>query len=415
MFSDSIANYFEGVAAKHLSAVDARPERSNQHEIGGLVKVGFKQFLGEPLRGEINRFEASLVYLSDADESPVMCKDAVTWYGATRRDPERPLEYRLYYPTNAVTSQLAEGDFFLIAKRTDGTLLLVFCPPESTVEAQLRAVFGLGAVGDSFRSGEISVSALILPVRLLLEEIGLVTREQDERGQWLELLVENFGGEFFPATTEFSALARKTLSGELDPVADPDTALMAWMDHEEFLFRIYERHIVQQRLRQGFGEDGDDVDAFIGYSLSVQNRRKSRVGHAFEGHLEHLFMFNGLKFERARGKGKVTENNSRPDFMFPDFGAYHDPEFQAERLTMLGAKTTCKDRWRQVLAEAERIEHKHLITLEPAISTAQTAEMAAANLQLVVPESIHPTYNAQQREFIQSLRDFVADIRAKSF
>lgn len=414
MFSDSIANYFEGVAAKHLSAVDARPERSNQHEIGGLVKVGFKKHLGEPPRGEINRFEADLVYLSDTDESPVMCKDIVTWYGATRRDPERPLEYRLYYPTNAVTSQLAEGDFFLIAKRTNGTLLLVFCPPDSTIEAQLRAVFGLGTVGDSFQSGEISVSALILPVRLLLEEIGLVTREEDERGQWLDLLVAKFGGSAFPPTSQFSVLARETLKDEFDPVGDPDGTLMAWMDHEEFLFRIYERHIVQRRLREGFGRDGDDVDAFIGYSLSVQNRRKSRVGHAFEGHLEHLFDVNGLRFERSRGKGKVTENNSRPDFMFPDFSSYHDREFPGERLTMLGAKTTCKDRWRQVLAEADRIERKHLITLEPAITAAQTYEMASARLQLVIPESIHPTYNIQQRGYIQRLHDFVDHVRAKS-
>jgi len=251
-------------------------------------------------------------------------------------------------------------------------------------------------------------------VRLLLEEIGLVTREEDERGQWLELLVAKFGGSSFPPTWQFSVLARDTLKGEFDPVADPDAALMAWMDHEEFLFRIYERHIVQRRLREGFGPDGDDVDAFIGYSLSVQNRRKSRVGHAFEGHLEYLFQTNGLKFERSRGKGKVTENNSRPDFIFPDFIAYHDSGFPVERLAMLGAKTTCKDRWRQVLAEADRIECKHLVTLEPAISAAQTDEMASAQLQLVIPESVHHTYSTRQRGYILRLRDFVDYVRAKA-
>jgi hypothetical protein len=30
---------------------------------------------------------------------------------------------------------------------------------------------------------------------------------------------------------------------------------------------------------------------------------------------------------------------------------------------MLGVKTTCSDRWRQVLAEADRIQLKHLLTL----------------------------------------------------
>lgn len=52
--------------------------------------------------------------------------------------------------------------------------------------------------------------------------------------------------------------------------------------------------------------------------------------------------------------------NKKPDFIFPDGVSYHNFEFQADKLTMLGAKTTCKDRWRQVLNEADRIRDKHL-------------------------------------------------------
>ncbi len=43
----------------------------------------------------------------------------------------------------------------------------------------------------------------------------------------------------------------------------------------------------------------DDVDVFIQYSLSVHNRRKSRVGFAFENHLETVFMEHGLVFEKG--------------------------------------------------------------------------------------------------------------------
>ena len=47
--------------------------------------------------------------------------------------------------------------------------------------------------------------------------------------------------------------------------------------------------MVAERLKQGFvSEDGVDVDDFIRFSLSVQNRRKSRAGHAFENHVEKL-------------------------------------------------------------------------------------------------------------------------------
>ncbi|MEC5384676.1 type II restriction endonuclease [Uliginosibacterium sp. H3] len=415
MFSDSIADYFEGVAAKHLSAVDASKKKGvhKQHEIGGLPEVGFRQYLGSPSKDEKLAYPARLVYLSDTEDAPTVCEDTLTWYDVRWKHPTRSAEYRLYYRSNAVTAMFSEGDFFLIGKRTDGSLLLVFCPPESTAEAQLRAVFGLDTVGDSFSKGVVSASSLLLPVRLLLEDLGLITAEQDEQGKWLDLLLGRFGGETFPATAAFSMLARETLKGDFDPVADPDAALMAWMDHEEFLFRIYERHIVQQRLRQGFGADGDDVDEFISYSLSVQNRRKSRVGHAFEGHLEELFATNNLLFERARGKGKVTENNAKPDFLFPGFAAYHDSTFPAQRLTMLGAKTTCKDRWRQVLAEADRVEKKHLVTLEPAISSAQTDEMASAFLQLVVPASIQTTYSEKQRGALQRIGEFIAHVKAQ--
>lgn len=184
------------------------------------------------------------------------------------------------------------------------------------------------------------------------------------------------------------------------------------MEREEKLFRIFERYFVQQRLREGFGEQGDDVDAFINFSLSVQNRRKSRVGYAFEGHLDTLFRLNGLHFEQGRGKGRVTENNAKPDFLFPDFGSYHNPAFPTQNLRILGAKTTCKDRWRQVLSEAARISVKHLVTLEPAISIAQTEEMRSHQLQLVVPQAIHATYTPAQQGWLMTLDHFIREIRS---
>ena len=103
----------------------------------------------------------------------------------------------------------------------------------------------------------------------------------------------------------------------------------------------------------------------------------------------------------------VTENNSKPDFLFPGQAEYFDPTFPDDRLVMLGAKSTCKDRWRQVLAEAARIPDKHLVTLQPAISQNQTDEMRSSRLQLVVPSGIHGTYNTAQQEWLMDLEGFV--------
>ena len=55
---------------------------------------------------------------------------------------------------------------------------------------------------------------------------------------------------------------------------------------------------------------------------------------------------------------------------------------------------TSKDRWRQVLTEADRIPQKHLCTLEAGISTKQTDETRRQSLTLVVPAGLHPSLAA---------------------
>ena len=147
----------------------------------------------------------------------------------------------------------------------------------------------------------------------------------------------------------------------------------------------------------------------MGFSLSVQNRRKSRVGLALENHLELMFTECGIRYSRAA----VTENRSKPDFIFPGRVEYHDPAFNPLKLTMLGVKSTCKDRWRQVLAEADRIERKHLLTLEAATSGNQTDEMQAKNLQLVLPRSLQNTYSIAQQAWLLDVSGFNALVRER--
>ena len=73
---------------------------------------------------------------------------------------------------------------------------------------------------------------------------------------------------------------------------------------------------------------------------------------------------------------------------------------------MLGVKSSCKDRWRQVLAEADRIEKKHLLTLEAAISKSQTDEMQSKKLHLVLPRELHHTYSIEQQNWLMDITGF---------
>jgi hypothetical protein len=107
----------------------------------------------------------------------------------------------------------------------------------------------------------------------------------------------------------------------------------------------------------------------------------------------------------------MTENKSKPDFLFPGVNEYANLAYPADRLTMLGSKSTSKDRWRQVLSEADRILPKHLVTLEPGISQNQTDEMQARHLQLVIPARLHETYQPAQRDWLMTMRGFVELVR----
>ncbi|MNE62024.1 Type-2 restriction enzyme EcoRII [compost metagenome] len=131
------------------------------------------------------------------------------------------------------------------------------------------------------------------------------------------------------------------------------------------------------------------------------------MGYALEHHLGAIFVAHELPFDRQA----VTENRSKADFLFPGKANYHDSSYPDAKLIMLASKSSCKDRWRQVLAEAARIKRKHLLTLEPAISAHQTAEMEAHNLQLVVPRTVMPTYTVNQQAGLMDIDNYIAFVR----
>ena len=79
---------------------------------------------------------------------------------------------------------------------------------------------------------------------------------------------------------------------------------------------------------------------------------------------------------------------------------------------MLAVKTTCKDRWRQILNEADRIKLKHLLTLQEGVSEGQFREMKDARVQLVVPTPLIGKFPASVRPHLKPLKDFIADVRS---
>lgn len=394
-----LSQYFEGVAVKVLSAVEADMLSSNQHEFNGVE--GLRILLGEP-DGKV-RYKARFLYLSDYDDEPIIEDGFLTWYDARQKARrERSVmrwEYRLYFPTNQVSQCANAGDILVIAKRNDNSLLAIVAETETTIARQILWLFGVSDLshpGFSVREElEAEQDRIEFASRFILESIGVVVEETADN--LLDDMLVKFNGSF-PTTNDFSSYARSTLS-DIKPQDGPDYVLMAWMEREEILFRTLEKHLIGERLREGFNSN---VDSFISFSLSVQNRRKSRAGLALENHMEILFKECGIRYSRT----PITENKSKPDFIFPGKEEYHNAVFPASQLTMLGVKSSCKDRWRQVLSEADRIDRKHLLTLEAAISKSQTDEMESKNLQLVVPQGLHSTFLPVQQSWLMDISEF---------
>lgn len=93
--------------------------------------------------------------------------------------------------------------------------------------------------------------------------------------------------------------------------------------------------------------------------------------------------------------------------MIPSVEAYNDPKYPVERLCMIGVKTTCKDRWRQVLNEAQRLKQRYILTIQPGISSNQMEEMRKSGVSLIVPKQLHKDYPPDRELRIYDVADFL--------
>lgn len=401
-----LSQYFQGVAVKRLRAVEVDSLRSNQHEIQGVRQL--RNILGDT---RITNLQARFLWLSDDDG--ITTEGRITWYDARKNQAHRSAEYRLYFTSNPVMDLAKEGNLIFVAKRTNQEeLFVIVVAGGSTFESQLLWLFGLDGqvVSEGFAYQSIAEynPEISFAFRYILDALGLVIEDPD--ASLLDSILEPYLESGFPKTWIFSKLARESVTQRVSPKDDPDITLVTWLEQEERLFKRLEWHLVAKRLKDGFCDTHEvDVEDFIAFSLSIHNRRKSRAGFAVENHLQELFDVHNISYSRTA----MTEHRSKPDFIFPSIEAYNDLTIPEWRLTMLGVKSTAKDRWRQVLSEAARINHKHLFTLEPSISQHQMSEMRAHHLQLVIPQSIHHTYKPEQQKELMNLASFIKLVKER--
>ena len=205
-------------------------------------------------------------------------------------------------------------------------------------------------------------------------------------------------------------IIRKAVELRSDASLDPDRRLLRRRECEFEIFRSVEQAVELPNITAGF----TTVDGFIARAQTILQRRKARSGRSLELHTREIFLEERLIEGTQFAHQPVSEDGKTPDFLFPSIAAYRDPTFPADQLRMLAVKTTCKDRWRQILNEADRIPGKHLLTLQEGVSETQFSEMTNAGVQLVVPAGLTETFPKAVRPHLQSLESFIGDVRLLS-
>ena len=370
------------VFCKFMSANDSG--ESGAHQVGFLISISAKAMLFTDEEMKNNPILKKPVKVNW--QNGQLTTDSVfTWYAS-----KHELRLTRFGKNFPFINPEYTGALFVLVKNTEEDYSAYILNTDEDIQQFL----------DAFGITPAETNRLVS-----FEKINPEMREKAE----IEDFIQNLHSEF-PSSEEMSEEARLltyaiNIRTQGLIKTNPDKLLLEWTDEEYRLFRAIERARYGDIVAKGFAS----VDEFVMMANKVLNRRKSRAGKSLEHHLAAIFDGNNIQYTAQA----VTEGNKRPDFLFPSEEAYHDMTFSVEKLCSLAAKTTCKDRWRQVLNEANRLrdQNKYLCTMQQGISAAQMDEMQAEKVILVVPKEYIRTYPADPQDRIWTISKFVQYVR----
>jgi len=112
--------------------------------------------------------------------------------------------------------------------------------------------------------------------------------------------------------------------------------------------------------------------------LNASQQRRTRVGTGFEAHIRRM-----LETGRIPHEEQAVVSTRRPDFVLPNKTLYANRSADA---LVLAAKTTLRERWKQVPME-QRNCTVFLATMDEKVTISAVKEMANLQISLVVPEA----------------------------
>lgn len=202
-----------------------------------------------------------------------------------------------------------------------------------------------------------------------------------------------------PAPAQLSAQAQQTWlernpGHTLNPMklSKPGDAVRELVSHIEFdLYRKYEVRTRAVNLIELFLGDGKeptvkslvtslvrDFSGFYSEMLNAAQQRKARVGAGFESHIRALLKAGAIPFAEQK-----VVSSLRPDFVLPSVALY---QAKSPAALVLSAKTTLRERWKQVTME-KRGCPVYLATMDEKVAVASVRKMREHDVFLVVPEA----------------------------
>jgi hypothetical protein len=403
-----------GLAAKRITKTESLRSVSKDGGFQGVVSV--RQVLGETGRDIPAVFQqwgpSGDTAAGAAEEQP----GSLAWYNA-RRGTDRSAEWRAFLKPAVLWDWAVADDLLIILLRGDRTAIVIVLPGRSETEDMFIDCLGLstprsgtgGSIGDA--STPVSARGADLLSAVTGVHGGSPDPDFAERAKDacrkiakcdLAGLLER--GRFPTATV--SEIARDLT--RLGPIADADETFVGWAEAEEDLYYLAEEDRFGPLL---LGRQFASVADFLKAAMQVSQSRRVRAGLSLEHHFRALLDMRGIPCAK---RGAQTEPGSRPDVLLPSKDAYDDPAFPTSRLRIVAIKRTCKDRWRQVLKEANRVDAKYLLTMDPKITASQAKAMDDEQIQIVIPRPISERYSPPLRPSLLSLEECLTDLSSIS-
>jgi len=389
------------VAVKRLSVVEVDSTRSNQHELNATI---LRRELGFP-EGRTSGPLTLVMY--SGTEAPEEFEGGYT-FSNVREGKPRPAEYHMYYTSAALPPTAKPGDLLILFREAGSNELrgVIAAAGSATEEELLDALLlNIDPQDMSLKYAEGAVTAT--QAQAVARALGAMPTTFNATDHPTYAAAVTAGK--LPTGAVMAQSGEELVAASGMTITDPDVRLESVLAAETELFFAINDRIGQDGLDKLLAS-GASFAAIDKYFQSRQNGSKSRRGTSLMLHFSSLLTAEGIPFKRECNTGKPPP----ADFMVPSCDAYNDPAFPDERLRMVSAKSTLKERWTEVIPEAGRIDEKYLLTLDKKLTDPVIRAMRDEKVRPFMPSAyLAEAYDSRTtRPLLGSITELVAELRA---